>query len=214
MILAVAALADGFASLSLEVDAGGVEEDQLEFSEQIEPVGEQPLLDQILGTSRSEWCLVRLFRAGQLLTEPGHGPVEMVELQSLTSFNLIILLPLVGGAITARVEETMKNCEEDGPLDGELIVAALEELTDHMLTAGLLPEPLEDQSRTNAAAGVGREFPWAWSVRIRTDSAKRAPETSRASSCPLRWSSSSRPRVAMTRCRERPPSQRFSTTWR
>ena len=159
MILAVAALADGFASLSLEVDAGGVEEDQLEFSEQIEPVGEQPLLDQILGTSRSEWCLVRLFRAGQLLTEPGHGPVEMVELQSLTSFNLIILLPLVGGAITARVEETMKNCEEDGPLDGELIVAALEELTDHMLTAGLLPEPLEDQSRTNASAGVGREFP-------------------------------------------------------
>ena len=43
MILAVAALADGFASLSLEVDAGGVEEDQLEFGEQITPVGEQPL---------------------------------------------------------------------------------------------------------------------------------------------------------------------------
>ena len=53
----------------------------------------------------------------------------------------------------------MKDCEEDRPLDGELIVAALEELTDHMPTAGLLLEPLEDQSRTDAAAGVGREFP-------------------------------------------------------
>jgi len=83
----------------------------------------------------------------------------MVKLQSLTSFDLIILLPLVGGAITARVEETMKNCEEDRPLEGELIVAALEELTDHMLTAGLLPEPLKDQSRTDVAAGVCREFP-------------------------------------------------------
>jgi hypothetical protein len=83
----------------------------------------------------------------------------MVKLQNLTSFDLIILLPLVGGAITARVEETMKNCEEDRPLDGELIVAAFEELTDHVLAAGLLPESLKDQSRTDAAAGVGREFP-------------------------------------------------------
>ena len=36
----------------------------------------------------------RLFWVGQLLPEPGHGPVEMVKLQSLTSFDLIILLPL------------------------------------------------------------------------------------------------------------------------
>ncbi len=107
MILAMATLADGFAPLSLEVDAGGVEEDQLEIGEQITPVGEQPLLDQILGASRGEGCLVRLFRAGQLLPEPGHGPVEVVKLQNLTSFDLIILFPLVSGSITTRVEETM-----------------------------------------------------------------------------------------------------------
>jgi hypothetical protein len=159
MILAMATLADDFSSLSLEVDAGGVEKDQSEFAEQITPVGEQSLLDQVLGTSRGQWCLVCLFRAGQLLPEPGHGPVEMVKLQSLTFFDLIIFLPLIGGSITARVEETMKDCQEDRPLDGELKVAALEEWTDHMPTAGLLPEPLEDQSRTDAAAGVGREAP-------------------------------------------------------
>src|SRR5262249_15042869 len=87
MILAVTALADGFAALALEVDAGGVEADQLKFGDQIAAVGEQPLLDQVLGTSRSEWRLVRLLRAGQLLPEPGHGPVEVVKLQSLTSFD-------------------------------------------------------------------------------------------------------------------------------
>src|SRR5262245_33233103 len=83
----------------------------------------------------------------------------MVKLQNLTSFDLIILLPLLGGAVTARVEETMKDGEEDRPLEGELIVATFEELTDHLLTAGLLPEPLKDQSRADAPAGVGREFP-------------------------------------------------------
>jgi hypothetical protein len=83
----------------------------------------------------------------------------MVKLQSLTSFDLIILLPLVGGAITSRVEETMKDREEDCPLDLEFVVTTFEELIDHVLTAGLLPKPLKDQSRTNAAAGVGRELP-------------------------------------------------------
>ena len=120
MVLGVATLTDGFSSLSLEVDTGGVEEDQLELAEQIAPVGEQPLLDQVLGTSRGKRCLVRLFWAGQLLTEPGHGPVEMVKLQSLTSFDLIILLPLVGGAITAGVKETMKDCQEDRQLEREM----------------------------------------------------------------------------------------------
>ena len=107
MILAVAALTDGFSPLSLEVDAGGVEEDQLEFREQITSMGEQPLFDQVLGAARGKRRLVRLLHAGQLLSEPGHGPVEMMELQGFASFDLVILLPLVGGPIAAGVEEAM-----------------------------------------------------------------------------------------------------------
>src|SRR6516165_7231104 len=53
----------------------------------------------------------------------------------------------------------MEDRQEDGALDGELMAATLEELSDHMLAAGLLPEPLEDQPRADAAAGVGREPP-------------------------------------------------------
>ena len=80
MILAVAAWADGLSPLSLEGDAGGVEEDQREFGEQVTAVGEQPLLDQVLGASGGERRLVRLLGAGQLLPQPGHGPVEVVKL--------------------------------------------------------------------------------------------------------------------------------------
>ena len=72
---------------------------------------------------------------------------------------MIIFLPLVGGPIAAGVEEAVEDGQEDGPLDGELITATLEELSDHVLAAGLLPEPLEDQRRTDAAAGGGRELP-------------------------------------------------------
>ena len=53
----------------------------------------------------------------------------------------------------------MEDRQEDGALDGELMAATLEELSDHMLAAGLLPDPLEDQRRADAAAGVGREPP-------------------------------------------------------
>jgi hypothetical protein len=83
----------------------------------------------------------------------------MVKLQILTSFNLIILLPFVSGAITARVEEAMKNGQEDRPLDGKPIVPTFQELSDHVLTAGLLPESLKDKPRTDVTAGIRREFP-------------------------------------------------------
>jgi hypothetical protein len=79
----------------------------------------------------------------------------MVKLQSFTSFDLIILLPLVGGAVAAGIKEAMEDSQEDRPLNGEPIVAALEELTDHVLAAGLLPEPLKNQRRADAAAGIG-----------------------------------------------------------
>ena len=51
----------------------------------------------------------------------------------------------------------MEDGEEDGPLDGELEVASLQQLLDDVLAAGLLPEPLEDQGRADVPGGDGRE---------------------------------------------------------
>ncbi len=84
MVLAEAALADVLAAFALEVDRGGVEEHQLEVGEQVAAVGEQVLLDAVLGAAGGEGRLARLLVVGQLLAEPGHGPVQVVELQGVT----------------------------------------------------------------------------------------------------------------------------------
>ena len=73
------------------------------------------------------------------------------------SLDLVAVFPLIGGPIAAGVEEPVQDGQEDGPLDGELEVAALQKLLDHVLTTGLLPEPLEDQGRPDASDRDGRE---------------------------------------------------------
>ncbi len=83
-----------------------------------------------------------------------------------------------------------------------------------MLTAGLLPEPLEDQSRTDTTAGVGREFPLGIVCEDPNRLGQAGTGNEQSVKLSTARSSSSRPKVAMTRWRERPPSQRFSTTWR
>ena len=65
---------------------------------------------------------------GQLVAEPAHRPVEVVELEVVASVDLVVLPPLVGGAVAAGGEEPVQDGEEDGPLEGELEAASLEEL--------------------------------------------------------------------------------------
>jgi hypothetical protein len=68
---------------ALEVQAGGVHEPEIEPAEQVAPMGEQPLLDQVLGTARRVGGTRGLFALRQFLAEPRHRPMEMVELQRL-----------------------------------------------------------------------------------------------------------------------------------
>ena len=63
MVLAVATLTDRLSPLSLEVDGGRVEEDQLDLSEQVTPTGEKCLLDEILVAAGSKRRLVCLLLA-------------------------------------------------------------------------------------------------------------------------------------------------------
>ena len=51
----------------------------------------------------------------------------------------------------------MQDGEEDGPLEGELEAASLEQLLDDVPAAGRLPEPLEDQGRADVPDRDGRE---------------------------------------------------------
>ena len=80
VVLAVATLTDRLSPLSLEVDGGRVEEDQLELSEQVTPSGEECLLDEVLVAAGSERRLVGLLLAWQVRRRaspsPGRGGVS------------------------------------------------------------------------------------------------------------------------------------------
>jgi len=145
----VATLTDRLSPLSLEVDGGRIEEDQLELSEQVTPSREECLLDQVLVASGSKRRLVGLLGARQFVAKPALRPVEVMELKILESVDLVAPLSLIGGAIAAGVEEPVQDGQEDGPLDGELEASSLQQLLDHMLATGQLPEPLGDQGRAD-----------------------------------------------------------------
>src|SRR5512135_727157 len=76
MVFAEASLAQVFPAITLEVDGGGVEEYQLKVREEIPPVGEQLLFDPVLDAPWGERCPSLRLVLGQLLSEPGHSPVE------------------------------------------------------------------------------------------------------------------------------------------
>ena len=86
---------------------------------------------------------------GQLVAQPGHRPVEVMERQFVAPLDLVVIPPLLGGAVAAGVEEAVEDGEEDGPLEGELEPPALQELTDDVPAAGGLQEPVEDQGRAD-----------------------------------------------------------------
>ena len=111
-----------------------------------------------------------------------------MKLKIFASLDLVVVFPLVGSAVAAGVEEPVQDGEEDSSLDGELEAATLQQLLDHMLAAGQLPEPLEDQGRADVPDRDGRELALGMLGEHEDRASRRAPETSRASSWPLCWS--------------------------
>ena len=60
MILTVAQLADRLATITLEVDGGGIEKDAIQTGKKIPALKKHILLDQVLYTARREGCAVLL----------------------------------------------------------------------------------------------------------------------------------------------------------
>ena len=156
MILAVAVAAEGLPARALEVEAGGVHEHQIEPAEEIAPVGEQPLLDQVLGAARGERRARVLLGLRQCLAEPGHRPVEMVELQRLGAGDPVVLAPAIGRQVGAAAHQPVQHGEEDRPLQREPVLALLGQVFDHRPAAGLGPQALEHQGRPDAPDRCGR----------------------------------------------------------
>ena len=121
MVFAVAVAAQRLAAVALEVDRGGVEEHQVELAEQVAAAAEPGFLDQVLGAARAEGRGGAL--VGQLLAEPGHGSIEVMQFQHLGAVDAVGVSPAFGGSVAAGGEQTVQHGQEDGPFDGELEAA-------------------------------------------------------------------------------------------
>src|SRR5262249_39772209 len=87
------------------------------------------------------------------LAEPGHGAVEVVQVQLLGAVEGVVALPAVGGAVTAGGAQAVQDGEEDGAFDGGLEAALRQEVAEHVAAARPLPEAPEDEGRADAAGG-------------------------------------------------------------
>jgi hypothetical protein len=78
MVFGVTALTDGLAPLSVAVDRRSVEEHQIQLGEQIAALGEQSLFDEVLVGAGRKRRSATLPILRQHLSQPGHGPVQML----------------------------------------------------------------------------------------------------------------------------------------
>src|SRR3954453_366223 len=99
---------------------------------------------------RAQGCDSALLVRGQFLAQPGHGTVEVVQGQPVHAGDGVIGHPLLAGPVRAGHQDPVQYGGEDGPLDRKLEPALSQQILDHGLAAGLLPQPLEEQRGTDA----------------------------------------------------------------
>ncbi len=155
MIFQMSVRADGLASLTLEVDRCGVEKHDVQIGEKVTTPSKQFFLDQVLVGAGREWRGSVLLILGKNLSQPGHGPIEVVQLQIGDPFDLVVVLPLLGGTITAGRKKTMQHGEEDGSFNGELKAPVCEQGGQNLADRAGLPEPLKEQGRPDPGAAGG-----------------------------------------------------------
>ena len=147
MVLRVAVSPEARAAGAVGRQTGCIHEDQREIAEQIATALEQALLDQVLDAARHQ-------RPGRgwddLLAEPSHRPVEMMQLKPIDPGDLVVGHPYLATAVRARYEQPVQHTGEDGALDSELETAALQECAQYPGNAEPLPDPPEQQRPTNA----------------------------------------------------------------
>ena len=85
----------------------------------------------------------------QHLSQPSHGPVQMLQVQLVGTFNGVVCFPLLGGTVAAGSEQAMQHREENSPFHGEVETAALQQSRQNLVDGTGLPEPLKDERRSN-----------------------------------------------------------------
>src|SRR4051794_6514240 len=88
----------------------------------------------------------------QFLAQPGHRAVEVVQRQAVHAGNAIVGDPLLASTVRAGDHDPVQHGGEHGALDGKFEGTPGEQAFDHRPTAGLFPQPPEQQRRAEALA--------------------------------------------------------------
>ncbi|MHC2794066.1 hypothetical protein ACVINZ_003078 [Mesorhizobium jarvisii] len=114
------------------------------------PAREELFLDHVFHAARHQRAL-RLFAA--FLAQPRHGPVKVMERQTLGALDTIIGHPVRAVAVRARHEQPMQRANEHRPFHRKAELAPFQHLFQHIANPEPLPQPPEQQRTANAARG-------------------------------------------------------------
>ena len=151
----MAVRSQALAARTMERQRRGVHEDQRQVGEEIPPALEQSLLNLVLHAARRELALRRRL---ELLAQPGHGPIEVMQAQTVDPRDGVVDHPLLARAVRAGDEQTVQDADEDRTLDGELEAAPIQQIGHHLAQFQPLPEPPEQQRPADAGARQSAGF--------------------------------------------------------
>src|SRR5271166_2606093 len=75
----------------------------------------------------------------------------MMQFEAVDAIDAVVLAPAIGGAIRAAADEAVQHRQERRAFQRELVRAFARQAFDHAPASRLLPHPLEDERRTDAA---------------------------------------------------------------
>ena len=98
--------------------------------------------NDVLDAPGSKWRPVLLII--RLLSQKGHGPIQVMQTKRFNPVNTLIPAPLVARPVGAGNEQAMENRQEDGPLHIKLELAVVQNAMKNLADPKLLPKPLKD----------------------------------------------------------------------
>ena len=195
MVFGEAATSQNLAARSpgLDPGAGRVHEHQIERAEEIAPPREQVLLDDVLQATRREGRGPVLLILGQFLAEPGHRPIEVMQVEALDALDPVILPPAVRRPVRAAAKQPMQNGQDHRALQRKIMPAELARFS----TTSRQPVSSHKRSKTSAgpmrravlvvaSPAATRRRQWLWRRSGRPSAAAAPIARCRANPRPVR----------------------------
>ena len=135
--------------------ARGVHEHDVERGEQIAPAGEQLLLQNVLHAARRKRRRAVLLVFRQLLAQPRHRAIKMMQLDPADAVDAVVLAPAVGGAVRAATDETVQHGQERRAPQREVMAARSRQALDQGLwpPLSMAPQNSSKVAPQNSPAG-------------------------------------------------------------